>query len=420
MDIDILTSFNNWWLTNKVDKAYLGKYQRPFLKEIKKYLSRRQILLVYGLRRIGKTTLFYQLIQHLLDQKVSSLNIFYFSFDDKTAKIEEVIRVYEEKVLKKDLALKKKIYVFFDEIQKVEDWSSKIKILYDRYPNIKFFLSGSAFVSLQKKSQESLAGRIFDFFLKPLSFAEFLEWKGFEVRKKNLGLYKARIVPLFLDYLRKGGFPEIVDEEDDEIIRNYIKNTVLERIIYRDLPLEFGLKDVDLLRTLMEMIIQEPGMIVNFDRLSRDLGRSKVTIINYFDYLKYALIVRELKNLRPGFLVASRKARKVYPTTSAFCFAYRDDFYREKVLQKIAEVVVINALEGKFYFRNSFEVDLILKEKGKILPIEIKYGQAERKSILKFLEKFKIKKGIIISKDIFKKEKNLEIIPLWQFLLTKV
>ena len=116
---------------------------------------------------------------------------------------------------------------------------------------------------------------------------------------------------MLLDYLRKGGFPEIVKEEDDEIIKNYIKNTVLERIIYQDLPLEFGLKDIELLKIIVQMAASEPGMIVNYDRLARDLGRSKVTIANYFDYLKYALILQEVKNLRPGFLVSSRKAKKV-------------------------------------------------------------------------------------------------------------
>lgn len=419
VDIDALSAFNPWWTSRKVDKILLGKYQRLFLRQLKKYLPKRQILLIYGLRRVGKTTLFYQLIQELLNKKIPSLNILYFSFDEKAATIEEITRVYEQKVLKKGLTGAKNAYFFFDEIQKLDDWQNKIKILYDRYPNIKLFLSGSASVSLQKKSQESLAGRIFDFFLKPLDFAEFLEWKRIKVEKANLELYKAQLIPAFLDYLRKGGFPEIVEEEDEQIIKNYVKNTVLERIIYRDLPLEFGLKDVELLRILVEMIIIEPGMIINFDRLARDLGRNKMTIINYFDYLKYSLLIREIKNLRPGFLVSSRKRKKAYPANSSFCFALRDDFYKEEVLQKIAEVVVINALEGKFYFRNSFEVDLVLKRNAHLLPIEVKYGQVEKKSILRFLEKFALNHGIIVTKDIYQKEKNLHLIPLWRFLLEK-
>lgn len=413
-----MAKYNRWWQTNKIGKEdYSSKHQRPLLEELKKHLERRQILLVYGLRRVGKTTLFYQLIQHLLDRGVPSKNILYFSFDEESAEIAKVLRTYEEKVLKRDLLKEKRVFIFFDEVQKLKGWESKIKIFYDLYPNAKFFLSGSASISLRRGSFESLAGRVFDFHLKPLGFAEFLEWRGVEAPKENIELAALRLKPLFLDHLRKGGFPEIVKEDNDEDIRKYIKNAVLERIIYRDLPLELGLKDVDLLRTLVEMVARDPGMIINFDRLSRDLGRSRTTVTNYLNYLKYALITQELKNLRPGFLIASRKARKVYPTNTAFCFAYRDDFYQDNILQKVAETAVVNALEGEFYFRNSFEVDLILRRQDRIFPFEVKYGQVERKSILKFLKEFEIEKGVIVTKNTRGSEDNLDLISLWQFLL---
>jgi len=417
IDVNVLTDFNPWWTGEKVSGALLGRHRRPLLSQIKKYLEKRQILLVYGLRRVGKTTLFYQLIDFLLNKKIDPSNIFYFSFDEKSATIEEILKLYQEKVLKRQFSQNERFFLFFDEIQKREDWQERIKIVYDRYPNIKIFLSGSASVALQKKSKESLAGRVFDFYLKPLNFAEFLGWREVAFDITKLDLYNDKIFPFFLDYLRKGGFPEIVSETDDEIIRNYIKNTVLERIIYKDLPLEFGLKDAELLKILLEMIVTEPGMIVNFDKLARDLGRSKVTIINYFEYLKYALIIQEVKNLRPGFLVSSRKGKKIYPTNSSFCFAYREDFYQEKVLSKIAEVVTVNFLEAAYYFRNSFEVDVVIKLRNKILPVEVKYGRVEEKSILKFLDKFEVPEGIIVSKDKYQRKNNLKIIPLWRFLL---
>ncbi|MGB9681218.1 MAG: ATP-binding protein, partial [Minisyncoccia bacterium] len=388
IEFSTLIKFNPWWTTAKVPDPFLGKFERPLLSQIKKYLGKRQMILVYGLRRVGKTTLFYQLIQHLLDQKVNPLNIFYFSFDERVGSGEEIIQIYEEKVLKKTLSQTDKVYLFFDEIQKAENWQEKIKIIYDLNPNTKIFLSGSASVSLQKKSQESLAGRMFDFFLKPLSFKEFLAWKDFKVDPKKFELYQSQLRPMLSDYLRKGGFPEIVNEEEDEVIRNYLKNTVLERIIYKDLPQEFGLKDTELLRILLEMVVREPGMIINFDRLSRDLGRSKITIINYFEYLKYSLLIKEIKNFKPGFLVSSRKGKKAYPANPAFCFALRDDFFQEEVFPKVAELAVITATEGKNYFRNSYEVDLILKTESQILPIEIKYGKVEKDSIKKFIEDF--------------------------------
>ena len=78
---------------------------------------------------------------------------------------------------------------------------------------------------------------------------------------------------------------------------------------------------------------------------------------------------------------------------------------------------MINALKAQYYFRNTFEVDAVIKKGEEVLPIEVKYGQADPKSLVKFLDKFQVKKGILVSKDTYQKEKRLEIIPLWRFLL---
>ena len=94
-------------------------------------------------------------------------------------------------------------------------------------------------------------------------------------------MFQQQAMPLFSDYLRKGGFPEITDEESDEKIKAYIKNSVIDQIIYRDLPEEFGVKDYELLNVLIESVATNPGMIINYDALSRNLKRSKTTIINY-------------------------------------------------------------------------------------------------------------------------------------------
>ena len=418
LDIEALTLYNPWWAQKKVPKIFLKEHKRPQFDLIKKHLTKKFILLLYGLRQVGKTTLLYQLIQYLLDKGTNPLTIFYFSFDEKTADFKELLKIYQEKILKKKLINVNKVYVIFDEIQKIDDWQTKIKILYDTHPNIKILLSGSASVSLQKQSRESLAGRIIDFFIKPLSFKEFLDWKKINFDLKRPEVYQSVIMPEFMDYLRKGGFPAIIKEKEDEFIRNYLKNTVLERIIYRDLAAEFKLKDIELLRLLLEMIIKDPGMIINIDRLARDLNRTKITIASYLEYLKYALLIKEVRNLRAGFLVSSRKGKKIYPTNPAFCFAYRNDFYKDSILQKIAEVVTADVLEAVYYYRNSMEVDFVLKNKDTVAPVEVKYGKPDCRQIKDFLKKFSCKKGYLVSKEkSSSKIKNIKIIPLWQLSL---
>ncbi|MDI6855526.1 MAG: ATP-binding protein [Candidatus Thermoplasmatota archaeon] len=335
-------------------------------------------MLVMGLRRVGKTTLFYQLIQELLNRGVEPTKILYFSFDEEPADIDDLLKTYREKVLKAEFE-NTRIYIFLDEIQKAKDWQNKLKIYYDIYPELKFFISGSASVSLQKKSKESLAGRIYDFILPQLSFDEFLDLKGMKVELEKVELYRDKILPHFFDYLRKGGFPEITHLDDDEKIKSYIKNSVIERIIYRDLPVEFGLKDIELLNILIRMVAESPGMVLNYDSLSRDLKRSKTTIINYISYLEYALILRLVYNYRKGFVSSSRKLRKIYLTNVSISFALVPHFYTEKFLEKVVENLVINKFNAKNYYRNNYEIDAVIKTSKGILPVEVKYGKIEAK-----------------------------------------
>ncbi len=422
MEIGTLTKFNEWWVTKKVKSDLLKPYKRPLFHEFLKYLKDRQILLVMGLRRVGKTTLLYHLIQELLDKGTDPFKIFYFSFDEESTDIGDLMETYKEKILKTDFEKLDRIYIFLDEIQKAKDWQNRLKIYYDLYPNIKFFISGSASVSIQKKSKESLAGRIYDFILKPLSFKEFLELKGMKIDEEKIEVYKSKILPLFFDYLRKGGFPEIIEETDDGKIKSYIKNSVIERIIYRDLPIEFGLKDIELLKILIEMVAKNPGMILNYDRLSQDLKRNKRTIINYISYLEYAMILRLVYNYRKGFIISSRKLKKVYLANTALSYVFVDDFYSESFLEKIVEELVINETDAKNYYRNSYEIDVIVKTKADILPIEVKYGRVDTKGMIKFLKEVGIKKGIIVTKDLFKEEaidkKKISFISAWIFLLS--
>lgn len=421
MKIEKLTKYNDWWISGKVRVDLLKSYRRPLFKTLMEYLNDRQILLITGLRRVGKTTLLYQLIQELLNKKVPPSSILYFSFDEELGDIEDLLETYREKILKCGFEECERVFVFLDEIQKVRNWQNKLKVYYDLHPNIKFVISGSASIHLQKQSKESLAGRIYDFILDSLSFTEFLELKGVHIEQERLEIYKDKIMPLFFDYVRKGGFPEIINETSDIKIKNYIRNSVIEKILYKDLPIEFGLKDIELLYILIRMVAENPGMILNYDKLSQDLHRSKRTIMNYISYLNYAMLLRIVYNYRKGFLVSSRKLRKIYLTNTAISFIFVENFYSENFLEKIAENLTIIKADVKNYYRDSYEIDAIIKKGEQILPIEVKYGKIDKKGLLKFLREFNFKKGIMVTKDLFKEEKYddkvISYIPLWAFLL---
>ena len=150
----------------------------------------------------------------------------YFSFDDfKDVKLHEIIDAYFE-LIRNDK--KKPLLFLFDEIQKVSEWEEQLKRIYDENRNFKLIISGSESLFIRKGTRESLAGRMFEFQIKTLCFKEFLEFKN--KKYDNFNLYKKEIFSEFRNFLFCSGFPEIINENED-FIRKYIKENVVERII---------------------------------------------------------------------------------------------------------------------------------------------------------------------------------------------
>ena len=203
-------------------------------------------------------------------------------------------------------------------------------------------------------------------------------------------------------------------------ILSYVKSIVLHRIVLIDVPEEFGIRDTDLLKKLVEMVASDPGFMLNYYSLSKKLGRSKQTIINYIFYLEYSLVIKTVKKMRPGFLSSSRKMRKVYFTNSSFQYAAHGLTYDN--LGKVAENAVFQTASPDNYYREGQEeIDFLITRDGKVIPIKVKYGTYEPDRIITPVKKLCLSYGIIVSRDEYKNyERNgvkIRIVPLWLFLL---
>lgn len=417
--IEELERFNPWWTKGGMPTEWTQEYRRKLYFSIEPCIKRRQILLVYGLRRVGKTTLMMQVIESLL-KNVNPRHILYFSFDDAAFTIKDVLESYQKVILHSSIEdSREPVYFFFDEIQKQDGWENTIKTYYDLYPDIRFFLSGSASAGLRKRSTESLAGRILDFTLPPLSFEEFLELndkKTGDIRK-DPDLHKREIVPLFYRYLKYGQFPELARETDEAFAKKYLQSTIIERVIYRDLPEEFGIKDIELLRTIIALIGKNPGMIVKYSEISRNLGRDQRTVANYFEYLEYGLLIRFVYNYRGGALASMRKMKKVYFSSPNLAFALTQNL--DRVMPFMLENLVACQTGAKYFYRNGFEVDFIQETDDGLVAIEVKNTAGEVKQLQKFLEKFgSITKDAYLLDIEGEGERNgVRIVPVWKFLL---
>lgn len=414
---EILDMLNPWWRENTISDELAKPYKRKTFPKVLETSGYKQIVILAGLRRVGKTTLLYQTIEHLLNTH-DPKHVLYFNFDKKTKELTEILNAYGELA---DVDWKKeKVFVFFDEIAKLEDWANKIKLIYDAFPNIKFAVSSSSSVGLEEAATKNLAGRYFLINVKPLCFVEFLELKGKRKLLERGGLWEKEIQKEFEAYLLRS-FPEIIGWENELLIKDYLRTTVIDKLIKSDLPERFKNVNQDLLFTLLEMFYTEPGQYLDYDSISSKLRISKKTLVRHIFYLEFSYLLRRVKNFRPGIHTSSKKLQRIYPYwwTLAYCYTDNQD--------KIMENLVASSLDAKHYWRkNGKEIDFLTVDGKELAPIEVKNKREVKKrelnSLKYFLEKYKVKEGSVIYNG---KEKEAEIdenktirfIPVWKWLL---
>ena len=412
MEKSKLEEFNHWWVKGNVDSELALPFRREVYKEIERLREKKFIVAITGLRRIGKTTIIYQLIHDLIDKKVNAENILFFSFDENITQIGEVMETYKE-IHKKDFR-EEKIHVFLDEIQKCNNWENEIKKYYDLYPKLKFVISGSESLFIKKKTRENLAGRIFEFNLSTFTFREYLEMNNVKDFK-----YETKVKPLLLRYIEKGGFPETFSFNNDREFKEYIRSLVVDKIVYKDIPRIFKLDDHEFLSILLEMIAINPGMYIDYLSLSKQFNKDRRVIKNYLFYLKESFLINILGNYRKGGTTL-RKRKRAYPADNSLIYLFKSRI-EDGFLGRMAESLVVNSLKAVSFWKNGNEVDVIYEG----IPIEIKYQEKiksdDLKSVSEFMKKFKVKKGILITKNEESEIKvewgAIKLTPLWKWLL---
>lgn len=410
---DILIELNPWWK----EKFTVEYKDREIYRQIQKFMPLPQILAFTGLRRVGKTTLMLKIVENALRAGFAPSNIIYFSFDEsKDVEVREVMKAYEI-TMEKDFRGEKYLFLL-DEIQKLTDWADQLKGIYDAFgKRIKIIISGSESLFVRRISKETLAGRIFEFKMELLSFKEFLIFKQFDF--KPVGIHEKELTKLFNEFTLTLGFPELVNVKDKDVIKKYIKESIVEKVVYRDIAALFKIRDISLLESLLNLFMEEPGQLVDISKLASELGVSRQTLSNYLKYLEDAFLIRKLYNFSKSRRKVERKLKKFYPTIVSVDLLFKEDNYSKS---KIFEWLIVNQQKAEFFWRDPYknEVDII-KTEGKLTPVEIKYGRIVLKGLLAFMKKFKVNDGYIISLDKEQKQKIngkfIFVIPAFKFLL---
>ncbi|GAB6267361.1 MAG: ATP-binding protein [Smithella sp.] len=414
-----LINFNPWWRDGKVPESLTGR-KRSVFSDILPYLDTRQILMLTGLRRVGKTTLLFQFIETLLGRGVSPYHILYYSFDESRLDFGDLLKTYSSDVLKANLG-QQSVYFFFDEIQKLADWPSQIKMLYDLHPKVKIFLSGSARIPAWRDARESLAGRFFDMVIRPLDFAEYLTFMDIAVDPEREAVFEADIKRHFSAYLKTGGFIETF-HFDDMMLRKYIRESILERVIFVDMPQAFGLASPEALLRLMSIFAERPGFYLDYKNLAGDLKMDSRTLACYTGYLEYALLAQKLYNYSPNLLTSEKKIKRAYVSNSAFTLALAPAV----AFSVLMEQYFANRIEPRFFLRTprNEEIDIISTREGsEPLPVEIKIRRdvkaADVKPVFSFMEKYNLSRALVITQDtqgeLKKGGRTVEAVPYWKY-----
>jgi predicted AAA+ superfamily ATPase len=430
---------NNWWSTGKLPRGYEDTTIREKTADIGNFMGDREILILLGPRRAGKTTIMFQLIDSLLKKGINPVNILYFSLDDPEItlylKKDLFIRLFDtyQEILAKEL-MDEKLYVFIDEVQFFDGWELWLKKYFDQYENIKFVVSGSSSLAIKDESA-ALTGRNLKFLIHPFSFREFIaaredigvekipfKFEKFEKAYNAALPLKNKMRLLFLDYLRGGGYPRLLYEEEGrskEILKQYFYDT-----IYKDILKIYNVRDVRALESVAAYLAQNVGQRFSFRKISSALGIDLETVIRYVKYLEETYLIFMVNYFSYSSKAVLQKEKKVYMIDTGLKNAVSIPGNEPVLVENVVFTHLIRRFGDVSYWRDVVEVDFVVTLDNVPLPVEVKYqnliGKSDIRSVLRFCERFKVNTGVMLTKNDFKREKiegtDVWFIPVWLFI----
>ncbi len=420
---EVLAEWNPWW-SKPQEPNFIP---RNTLELLEPWLSRKEICPIMGVRRSGKTTVMYMLIQELLT-RVPSENILFVKCDDERVEEEGLIEDAREKH-RELLNPRERVYLFLDEVQELPDWDKTVKRIYDlEGEKVKIFLTGSRLMKNELSS--SLAGRFASFTVYPFSFREFLISRNSDPTSKIELLSRESEVRHHLrEYLEWGGFPEIA-LMDDLGLRKELLGFYSDSILYRDVVKRSNLREVDKIEKLKRYLLANISNLQSYNRVAKHLGVSPDTVGSYVQVMEEANFIFPV----PLFSFSLRKQqvnpKKIYCIDTGLRNAAGFRFSSD--LGRLYENVVFLQLKRQgreiYYWQDGKgEVDFLLREGQDIVSaIQVCHdveaaGKREIQGLLRAMEEFELEEGLIITGNTRKLEKagskRVKYVPLWEWLL---
>lgn len=396
-------------------------------------LQSDKIISLIGVRRCGKTSILYKMIEEL-HLVVAPQNIIYINFEDdrlfgaQLSDLDHLIEGYYELYPEKR---EERVYLFIDEIQNISGWEVFIRRIYDTL-NLQITITGSSSKLLSSEIATSLRGRTLTYEIFPFSFKEFLRYKNITVNfdsSKSLSYIKNN----FEEYLVCGGFPETIGQ--DKTMQKRILSDYVNLIVYKDIIERYNVSNTTLLKHLIKYAFTNIATLMSITKLYNDFKSNgfklgKETLFDYFGYLEEAYALFSVPIFRSSVREEQRNPKKIYAIDNGLRAVYDASFSQDH--SKLYENLVFLALRAKtsevYYVKQHQEIDFYCVLNGAKMLINVSFELLNQKtmereinSLIEGMDYIDVNQSYLITKDQDEKitvgNKTIVIVPLWKWLL---
>jgi predicted AAA+ superfamily ATPase len=420
----ILDEQNPWHRHGEVPQVLARTTERPLAHALWQRLLHpepRRYAVVLGARRVGKTTVMYQTVRHLLDAGIDPHRLWWMRLDHPVLLHEPLGDLVRAVLDQHPATPEQPLLLFLDEIVYARDWDLWLKTLYDEHWPVQVLATSSATAALRDRRLESGVGRWTEHYLAPYSFPEFLGLLGREPQVEThdrlastLDHLPPRLVePQVTARLRQrflvlGGFPELLrgerlDEPGDDAARllesqQLLRADAVERAVYKDIPQSFGVDSPMALERLLYVLAAQVTGVLSPSKIAGELGLAQPTVDRYLGYLTQAFLVFTLPNYSGNEQTVQRRGRKAYFVDGAVRnaalqrgLAPLDDTGEMALLLENAVAAALHGLtqhtgQRLYHWRDGrVEVDLVLDDPDRPLAFEVGSGPSHSRAGLRAL-----------------------------------
>lgn len=361
-------------------------FKRKATDEIVRFLYTDDIIVIHGARQVGKTSILMYLQGHL---ETAGEQTHYIDLEDSryvamlNKGVEEFLthlneQGFDASTFKKE---NKKLFVMIDEIQYLENPSSFLKLLADHHRYLKIIVSGSSSFEMKSKFKDSLVGRTVNFEIYPLSFREFLLFKGvpFAPAERFTEKKTTELRSSYTEFALYGGYPKIVLTSEVDKKERYLQQ-IVDTYTRKDIRDLAEIKDVTKFNHLLEILASQSGNLLNMTELANTCALSRETVERYLFLLEQTYILRLVRPFSRNLRSELTKTPKIFfHDTGLMQMLWLKRLQRE-VLGPVFETSLFGELVKKYgvenihYWRTQDrkEIDFILKTPDGLLPIEVK------------------------------------------------